>query len=412
MKRVFAVSLLGLAFLLAYPRLYAAEGAVADPVPPAPDASRVSSYVDGRASDAPAAAVAATKQSSKRHSSRAATKTSAAKTVRAAASPSSRSSFFSFFDAASTLRLDRDDDGFHSEFRIRFDADSTVGDVLVFARLYLRRVGDRDWLLYHETDDFWIFGESDDDDYFVTTSLDDGFPTGDYDVLIDLYEACCSGIVATIGPADSSALSLLPLEERGLDMPIEMPGFSIGVVSTTLIIDDDADGHYSTFRVDFDPDAELDGTFVYAVVWVRAQGGEWIQEHVTDDFLVDASGDDDVYSFTADWLSGYPTAFYDVQIDLFHADTSALVASAGSERPELSRVPLEDQQRDLRPNPPVVGDGGIVTSRERGGGALTPWFVLALVLLATLRYRAQGRRVVSQMFPIGRGGSLRRERSH
>jgi hypothetical protein len=32
------------------------------------------------------------------------------------------------------------------------------GDALVFARLYLRRAGDRDWLLYHETDDFQISG--------------------------------------------------------------------------------------------------------------------------------------------------------------------------------------------------------------------------------------------------------------
>ena len=81
------------------------------------------------------------------------------------------------------------------------------------------------------------------------------------------------------------------------------------------------------------------------------QGGEWIQEHVSDDFLVDSGGDADVYSLTADWISGYPTAFYDVQIDLRDADTGALVAAAGSERPELSRIPLEDQVRDTRVNP-------------------------------------------------------------
>jgi hypothetical protein len=255
--------------------------------------------------------------------------------------------------------------------------------------LYLRRTGERDWLLYHETDDFQIFADEGDDDYFVTATLDDGWPTGDYDVLIDLYESGFDGVVATIGPLDSDGLALLPLEEAGLDLPIELPGFSIRDVSTQLIIDDDGDGHFSKFRVEFDPDADFDGTFVYAEVWVRPQGGEWIQEHVSDDFLVDASGGDDVYSLTADWVSGYPTAFYDVQIDLRDADTGALVASAGSERPELSRLPLEDQTRDTRiSQPPANGGGGIVTSHEHGGGALGGWFIMALgMLLALARLR-------------------------
>jgi hypothetical protein len=228
----------------------------------------------------------------------------------------------------------------------------------------------------------------------VSTTLDDGWPTGDYDVLIDLYESGFAGIVATIGPVDSGALALLPLEETGLDLPIELPGYDIHGVTTTLIIDDDDDGHYSKFRIDFDPDADFDGTFVYAEVWVRAQGGEWIQEHVSDDFLVDATGDADVYSLTADWISGYPTAFYDVQIDLRDADTGALVASAGSERPELSRIPLEDQGRDTRVNPPPAnGGGGDTRSRESGGGAMGGRFIFGLLLLLILgRLRPVGRR--------------------
>ena len=51
------------------------------------------------------------------------------------------------------------------------------------------------------------------------------------------------------------SLALLPLEETGLDLPIELPGYDIGDVTTTLLIDDDGDGHYSKFRIDFDPDA-------------------------------------------------------------------------------------------------------------------------------------------------------------
>jgi len=300
---------------------------------------------------------------------------------------SSRADHFYIYDADSSLRIDRDHDGYHSEFQIRFDADSRVGDVLVYARLYLRRVGELDWELYHETDDFWIYGQSDDDEYFVTTTLDDGFSTSEYDILIDLYEAGVSGIVATIDANDDVDLLDLPLEEVGLDLPIELPGYHIGNVSTTLLIDSDGDNHFSRFRITFDPDADFDGTYVYAKFWVRAQGGDWIEEHVSEDFLVDSSGTDDVYSLTADWVSGYPTAYYDVQLDLHDANTGALVASAGSERPELSRIPLEDQGRDTRVNPPSGGGGGGDTSsRERGGGgAVTLWMLLGLGLLAVGR---------------------------
>jgi hypothetical protein len=381
MKHILVSGIVAMTSVLAQPAVDAAEGRVAELQAPQLDPSRVSTYAEARGTAKPSTAT----MSAKQHGKRPATKTATLKSVRPSATMSARSSDFWFFDAGSVLLGDRDNDGFHREFRVRFDADVVSGDALVYARLYLRRAGDSDWLLYHETDDFWISGQNGDDDYFVTTALADGWPTSDYDVLIDLYESGFSGIVATIGPFDSDALALLPLEETGLDLPIELPGYSIRDVTTTLLIDDDGDGHYPKFRIDFDPDADFDGTFVYAEVWVRAQGGDWIQEHVSDDFLVDASGDADLYSLTADWISGYPTAFYDVQIDLRDADTGALVASAGSERPELSRIPLEDQARDTRVSPPTGGGGGSSHSREHGGGALGGLFLLGLGLLSGCR---------------------------
>jgi hypothetical protein len=378
MRRSPAIGIVVLTAVLAQPGAFAAEGRVTQLQAQPLDPQRVSKYTEARGATAPAP-----QKSAKSHSVRGATKTAALKSLRPSApTRSQKISDFSFFDAGSTLLADRDGDGFHREFRVRFDADVVSGSALVYARLYLRRAGDRDWLLYHETDDFEIFEDDGDDDYFVTTTLDDGWPTGDYDVLIDLYESGFDGIVATIGPVDSDGLALLPLEEAGLDLPIELPGYNIRDVRTQLLIDDDGDGHFSKFRIEFDPDADFDGTSVYAEVWVRPQGGDWIQEHVSDDFPVDASGTDDVYSLTADWVSGYPTAFYDVQIDLRDAATGALVASAGSERPELSRLPLEDQARDIRVStPPPNGGGGVVTSHEHGGGAIGGWFAMALLML-------------------------------
>src|SRR5690606_42104001 len=87
-------------------------------------------------------------------------------------------------------------------------------------------------------------------------------------------------------------------------------------------------------------------------------------------------------------LFPYTTLFRsDVQIDLFDSATGALVASAGSERPELAQIPLEDQQRDARVNPPIAGPGGSASSRERGGGgAFNPWWLLAFTLLTLARF--------------------------
>lgn len=327
-------------------------------------------------------------QTERQHSSQGKLNTQAKQIRPANAAKSARADHFYFYEASSHLLIDRDADGYFSEFRIRFDADSYLGDVLVYARLYLRRLGHTEWELYHETDDFWVEGQSDSDDYSVTTTLDVGFSTAEYEVLIDLYEVGYSDIVATIGPYDSGELSYLPLEEADLDVPIELPGYDIDEVTTTLLIDEDGDGHYSQFRVSFDPDANVDGNFVYAKVWVRAAGDTWIEEHTSEDFLVDASGEADIYSFTVDWIGGYPTSFYDVQIDLYESASGLLVASAGSERPELAEIPLEDQSRDIRPNPPiVVGGGGSVSSSERGGGALTLTWLVLLLGLAAARWR-------------------------
>lgn len=292
---------------------------------------------------------------------------------------------FRIWDAGRDLISDVDGDGYYRRFEIRFDADVVSGDALVYAKLYLRRVGDTGaWEHYYSTDDFWIYGSSDGDDYYVETTLHDGYPTAEYDVLIDLYESGFSGIVATIGPFEDGSLKDLPLEDTGLDMPLPDAGYQIGDVDTTLLTDADHDGYYARFTVSFDPDRDAGASMAYAVLRVRADGGDWQTEHTSAVFQVDESGDADRYSFTGEWLSGYRTARYDLQIDLYDAATNLLVASVSSERPELSRVPLEDAGRDDTPSSGGGGGGGDSDSSESGGGGSMT--VLLLGLAAGLIY--------------------------
>jgi len=106
---------------------------------------------------------------------------------------------------------------------------------------------------------------------------------------------------------------------------------------------------------------------------------------------VDVSGDADRYSFTAEWQSGYPTARYDIQIDLYDAGSQQLVASVSSERPELSRVPLEDAGRDTSSGGGGGGTGGDSDSDGSGGGGSMSLLLLGIVaglLLARARLRS------------------------
>jgi hypothetical protein len=56
-----------------------------------------------------------------------------------------------------------------------------------------------------------------DDDYEVETELVSGYITALYDVLIELYDADTNEFLAEYGPAQSSAFSLLPLEDAFRD---------------------------------------------------------------------------------------------------------------------------------------------------------------------------------------------------
>ncbi len=64
---------------------------------------------------------------------------------------------------------------------------------------------------------FTIYGESDQDEYEVITTLDQGFTSGSYDILIDLYDADYEELVVSYGSNDNNALYALPLESSEYD---------------------------------------------------------------------------------------------------------------------------------------------------------------------------------------------------
>lgn len=125
---------------------------------------------------------------------------------------------FWFYDVDVALFSDFDRDGYYFGIDLWFDADTNYAIADVYAVVYLSyEYGP--WNEYAETENFTLFGTSGTDDYTIVTELISGYSTGDYDVLIELYDADTNLLLAEVGPEDSSELSYLPLEDSGRDAP-------------------------------------------------------------------------------------------------------------------------------------------------------------------------------------------------
>src|SRR5690606_36918699 len=123
------------------------------------------------------------------------------------------------YDAGVEMFFDADADGYYRYLRVTFDIDSYLDHAWVFAALYLSPDGVT-WELLHETEDFRVDGATPDDAYEVETELVSGYPPGDYDLLIELYDADTVVLQDELGPSDTSAFALLPLEDRENDTPV------------------------------------------------------------------------------------------------------------------------------------------------------------------------------------------------
>ena len=123
---------------------------------------------------------------------------------------------FWFYDVDVALFADADRDGYFWGIDLRFDADTNYAVADVFAVLYLSYEGGP-WNEYAETEDITLFGTSLFDDYVVETELVSGYPKGEYDILIELYDAYDGSFLTSIGPEDTSELSYLPLEDSTRD---------------------------------------------------------------------------------------------------------------------------------------------------------------------------------------------------
>lgn len=125
---------------------------------------------------------------------------------------------FWFYLADVELYGDSDRDGYYSGIDLLFDVDTYYSAADIYAVAYLSYEGGP-WEEYAVTEDFTIFGASGTDDYVIVTDLVSGYPRGDYDILIEVFDAHTSEFLAYFGPEDTSELAFLPLEDVDRDAP-------------------------------------------------------------------------------------------------------------------------------------------------------------------------------------------------
>ncbi len=122
---------------------------------------------------------------------------------------------FWIYDSWVTYLDDIDSDNYYSRFLVEFDVDTVYVEAPVYAVVYL---GDTDeYEAIHVSDTFWVYGESTEDSYIVDSELVSGFPSFDYDILVEIYDADTDELVAFSDGYEDADLAFVSLESQNYD---------------------------------------------------------------------------------------------------------------------------------------------------------------------------------------------------
>lgn len=123
------------------------------------------------------------------------------------------------YDSWVTLDTDIDYDGYFSAFTVEFDADTIFANAPVYAVIYLGQ--NERYQSIHVTSEFSLYGDDSTDGFVVESALISGFPSGDYDILIELYDAYNDELVAFSDAYDDADLSYVSLESNNYEYVVE-----------------------------------------------------------------------------------------------------------------------------------------------------------------------------------------------
>jgi hypothetical protein len=141
--------------------------------------------------------------------------------------------------------------------------------------------------------------------------------------------------------------------------------------------DDDGDGYFNYFSVEFDADTGYTAAEVYARLYL-GKDEVFKEYHSTTNFNIFSDNSDDSFVVESELLNGFSSAEYEVLIELYDAYSDELVAVYdGNDDADLYLLSLESKEYET---PQVI------VIREHGGSVSLWGFVLLSLLLIMRQY--------------------------
>ena len=112
--------------------------------------------------------------------------------------------------------IDDDGDAYYQGFRVSLDFAVDAGSAWLYTRMYISYEGGP-WNDLHRSREFHVSSLDTVNAFEMTTLLDNGYPTGYYDIRLDLFDADTGRWLFSYGPYDALAFSSLPLEDQWRD---------------------------------------------------------------------------------------------------------------------------------------------------------------------------------------------------
>jgi len=142
--------------------------------------------------------------------------------------------------------------------------------------------------------------------------------------------------------------------------------------------DNDRDGYFNHFSVEFDADTQFSSAEVYARLYL-GKDEVFKEYHATSNFNIFSDNSNDSFVVESELLKGFSSAEYEVLIELYDAYSDELVAVFdGNDDADLYLLSLESKEYE---------SVQVVVIREHGG-SVSLWGVLLLpVLLMARQFR-------------------------
>jgi hypothetical protein len=141
--------------------------------------------------------------------------------------------------------------------------------------------------------------------------------------------------------------------------------------------DDDGDGYFNHFSVEFDADTGYAAAEVYARLYL-GKDEVFREYHNTAKFNIFSDNSDDSFVVESELLNGFSSAEYEVLIELYDAYSDELVAVYdGNDDADLYLLSLESKEYET---PQVI------VIREHGGSVSSWGFLMLSVLLIMRQY--------------------------